>query len=269
MQALRTVKLVTIVFSHYNERARWALDHHGVSYAEQRYMPGFHFYGVLRHARGRSGQADNVSSKYSTPVLVGPDGEVVFDSGKIVAWAEARADANTLYPPAHRRAIEAFEQHMHDRLGPHIRRYVYAQALDHPTLLPNLASRNVGSIQARMFRIFKGVPLLIIRRSLDVNEAAATRSLKIVREVMDEVAERLADKRRYLFADQFTAADLTFPALAAPSVMPPKFGAHLPALDELPDEARQMVAEYRDHAAGRHVLRMFAQHRRSDRRRGP
>ena len=38
------------------------------------------------------------------------------------------------------------------------------------------------------------------------------------------MAEMLADGRPFLLGDRFTAADLTFAALAAPVVLPPRYG---------------------------------------------
>src|SRR5262245_22479545 len=62
-------RLVTLVFSHYNEKARWALDYCGIDYEERPYMPGFSQLGVMLATRGRGGAADNHSTRWSTPVI--------------------------------------------------------------------------------------------------------------------------------------------------------------------------------------------------------
>ena len=52
-------------------------------------------------------------------------------------------------------------------------------------------------------------------------------------------------------ARRFTAADLTFSALAASVLMPPQYGVPLPQPDELPAQPPRMVRELRAHPAGR------------------
>src|SRR5258706_15412958 len=78
--------LITIRFSHYCEKARWALDRAGVSYDERAYIPGFHQMGT----RPRGGR--------SVPILVTPHG-VLKESTDIVKHADMRAPREKkLYP---------------------------------------------------------------------------------------------------------------------------------------------------------------------------
>ena len=57
--------------------------------------------------------------------------------------------------------------------------------------------------------------------------------------------------------DRFTAADLTFAALAAPVVLPEGHPAMTAHLDGLSPEHRAMVLELRETPAGKHVTRMY------------
>ena len=68
----------------------------------------------------------------------------------------------------------------------------------------------------------------VIDRFLDITAATAARSKAQVRMVFDAVATRLSDDRPYLCGERFTAADLTFAALAASVLMPPEYGVPLP-----------------------------------------
>jgi len=84
-----------------------------------------------------------------------------------------------------------------------------------------------------------------------------------LREELDAAAGRLAEGP-YLCGAHFTAADLTFAALLAPvlCITPEEgFGAVLPSLDDLDEEARALVEETRSHPAGQFALRMFAEER--------
>src|SRR3984957_12165422 len=96
--------LVTIPFSHFCEKARWALDYARAPYDEEGHVPGLHRRAVAR-ACGKAG---------SVPVLV-LDGEgVLDDSGLIVRWADARATSDRkLLPSGGRGGAEG------RGLGPH------------------------------------------------------------------------------------------------------------------------------------------------------
>ena len=73
----------------------------------------------------------------------------------------------------------------------------------------------------------------------------------------DEVAELLADGRPYLCGERFTAADLTFAALAAAAVIPPGYGTPLPQPDELSGPVAAIVRSFREHPAGAYALKLF------------
>ena len=78
----------------------------------------------------------------------------------------------------------------------------------------------------------------------------------------DAVADRLDDGRPYLCGDRFTAADLTFAALAGSVLMPPEYGVPLPRPDELPAQMAAAVRDLRAHPAGEHAMAMFRDERR-------
>ncbi len=101
-----------------------------------------------------------------------------------------------------------------------------------------------------------------IDRYLDVTPHTAARSEGVVRSSFDEVAALLDDGRPYLGGERFSAADLTFSALAASVLMPPQYGVPLPQPDELPDQTGAVVRELRAHPAGEHAMRMFREYRR-------
>jgi glutathione S-transferase len=257
------MRLITIRFSHFNERARWALDRLGVAYEEEPYMPFFHVLAVARATGGRGGAADRHSSRYSTPVLITDSGRILTDSREIVRWASDTfgSEAMNLYPEPWRAEIEAFERDVEQRLGPHTRRVAYYIAFADPAVTMALATRNVSERQARAFRIVAPLVVTMIRRRLRVDKHAA--SLDVVRRFVAELEPRLAG-RQYVIGDRFTAADLTLAALFAPLLLPTPaegYGAALPAISELPASGAALVQEMRSHAVGRFCLRLFATER--------
>ena len=69
------------------------------------------------------------------------------------------------------------------------------------------------------------------------------------------------DGRRYLVGDRFTAADLTFAALAAAVLIPSRYGVPLPPVEALPEPFAGEVRTLREHPAGAFALRLYDQER--------
>jgi glutathione S-transferase len=240
--------LLTIPISHYCEKARWALERVGVAYRERPHIQALHRVATLRAGGG-----------LTVPVFVCGDG-VLGDSGDILAWADAQAEpGRALYPEDPDRAAEVrlLEADFNAGLGPHSRRWLYQQLRERRDLAISYGCAGVPAWERTTLRL--GYPLLItiVARVLDVTPATAVESEAAVRATFDAVAERLADDRPYLCGEEFTAADLTFSALAAPMLVPSAYGVPLPQPAELPVYAAEVVRELRVHPAGIHALAMF------------
>jgi glutathione S-transferase len=244
--------LVTIPISHYCEKARWALDRAGVAFRERAHVQAFHRLATRLAGGG-----------LTAPVLVCAAGSLG-DSKEILAWADTQAPAGrALYPRDPERAAEvrSLEADFDARLGPHSRRWLYEQLRTRRDLALTYGCAGVPAWERTALRL--GYPALfaIVARVLNVTPAAAAQSEVEVRAVFDAVGERLADGRRYLCGDEFSAADLTFAALAAPMVAPEQYGVPLPRPEELPAYMAGVVRELRAHPAGAHALAMFAAER--------
>lgn len=254
-------QLTSIAFSHYVEKARWALDRFGVAYEDKRYLPFVHFAGVYLVHRGKYGRSDKASSRFSTPVLKTPSGEVLTDSAEILRYVSDRfaPPEHTLYPSPE---VALLEQRLHDELGPHTRRAAYGALFADTSLLRDIARHNVDRVQATAFLAILPVAVNGLRKALNVNDDAVARSIVKLRREFDEISKRLEDGRPYLIGDRFSAADLAFACMAAPAVFPAEYSAWMPAVSRLPAEARALVEELRATPAGRHALRMFREERR-------
>ena len=248
---MATPRLITIPISHYCEKARWALDHAGLAYAERPHLQGFHVIASKR--AGGSG---------TTPVLVTDDG-VLGESAEIVAYADAHGPQLGLYgdSPAARAEIVALERDFDAILGPAGRLWMYQHLLDRPDLAVRYGCVGVPRWERRTLPRLFGVMARIIKGKLGVSAVAAEESERRVDATFDDVAKRLADGRPYLVGKRFSAADLAFAALAGAVLMPPQWSIPLPQPDELPPAAAVKVRELRDHPAGRFALRMFERER--------
>ena len=83
------------------------------------------------------------------------------------------------------------------------------------------------------------------------------RSFAKVNAVFDDVGAALADGRRYLAGDRFTAADLAFASLAAPALLPDGYAKWIGGLDEMPPAMRAQVEAWRATPAGQFGVRLY------------
>ena len=190
---------------------------------------------------------------------------VLADSAQIVAFADARGrPERPLYPDDRAQAAEAraLEREFDARLGPHGRRWMYHEMRGQRRLVIAYACTGVPAWQRRLLPLSYPAIARLIDRHLDITPANAAGSLREVRAVFDAVAARLGDGRPFLLGERFSAADLTFAALAAAVLMPPGYGVPLPQPDELPAAMASVVRELRAHPAGAHALAMFRDERR-------
>jgi glutathione S-transferase len=244
--------LITIPISHYCEKARWALDRAGVAFRERAHLQLIHRVAARRAGGGRT-----------VPVLVFPGG-VLSESAEILAYADARGPAQQrLYPadPDAAAEVRELERDFDERLGPHGRLWMYYSLRKRRDLAVAYGCAGVPNWERRLLPLVYPLVIRVINRFLDITPATAEQSEAEVRSVFEAVDQRLRDGRRYLCGDSFTAADLTFSALAAAVLMPPGYGVPLPQPDVLPAPAAAFVRELREHPAGAHALAMFRDER--------
>lgn len=96
-------KLVTLSYSPWSERARWALDHHGLAYERIGHTP---FLGELK-LRRLLGKRKN--GRATVPVLIAGD-EVLTDSFDIALYADREGSGQKLIPMEREGEIRAFAE---------------------------------------------------------------------------------------------------------------------------------------------------------------
>jgi len=238
-------RFITIPLSHYCEKARWGLDRVGLPYREEPHAP------LLSRLAGGT-----------VPVLVHGSDRFI-DSTDILVHANSVSGGDLLYPrdADRRREVESLVKRFDTELGPHTRRWAYAQLLPHAKLLRSVWSRDVPRFEASLVPLITPIARYLARKAYRVTPESGQRSLERVRGVFREVNGLLRDGRRFLVDQRFTAADLTFAALAAPVLFPAECRAAHPALDAVPTEMRDEILRFRDTDAGRFALHLYAQER--------
>jgi glutathione S-transferase len=238
--------------SHYNEKARWALDHKGVPHLRRAAVPG-----------SQSRIAGRLTGGDTFPVMV-HDGEAIGDSTRIIEALECRYPEPPLYPtdPASRRRALELEDFFDEELGPHTRLLAVHHMLPDGSLtlgafFPDLAG--VGRLAARA-----AFPL--IKRRFVATLAIDPQSVELAFEKVHAAGRRFQRELQpsgYLVEDDFTVADLTVAALLSPALAPEQFPYPQPqrghplfaplrdALSEsgLLEWSREIYARHRGHSA--------------------
>ncbi|MGH7296715.1 MAG: glutathione S-transferase family protein, partial [Polyangiaceae bacterium] len=219
--------LVTIPFSHFCEKARWALDHTRVAYREEGHSPLFHRRAVAR-ASGKAG---------SVPVLVLDGDGVLDDSPLIVRWADARATSDRKLLPSGGRELDealALERHLDHHFAPHVRRLGYFHLLPDRARALHLMGLSTPRLEHAVVKATFPVLRGLLRRVMQLDAEHAMLSRDKVRTLCDEVEHRLADGRPYLVGDRFGVADLAFAAFASPLLAPAEHPVRRQSTLELP-----------------------------------
>jgi len=245
-------RLITIPPSHYCEKARWALDYLGVPYREEGHPPLLHRWAVARAGGHRT-----------TPVLVAGD-TVLSDSTDILQYLDTTyVDGWRPYPRDSQLRVQAeeMEELFDTHLGPHTRRIAYYHLLQHKDLFLESVLPGVGRGESFVFRALRPAVCSLMRRGMRITPESADRSLERVRTVFATVDELIGSGRTFLVGDRFSAADLTFAALAAPVLLPRNYPSPLPSLDQVPAEMLAQIEEFRTTPAGMFAMRIYRDHR--------
>jgi glutathione S-transferase len=134
---------------------------------------------------------------------------------------------------------------------------MYIHMLAQRKLMLRFNNQGVPRWEDRALRLGWPLAVRFMCRELGIRPGVEAEDEATVWGELDFAAEQLADGREHLCGSRFSAADLTFAALAAAVVVPPSYGVRLPELDVLPSRTAALVRRMRDHPAGRYALALF------------
>lgn len=256
-----TYTLVSIRFSHYVEKIRWIMDLMSIPYKEVPLMPVAHFV-IAPFYIGLDGKTDGHSTRFSTPILKGPDG-VMAKSTSIAKYLDQKHFSKQQSLLANRKAAE-LDEYYTNFLGPHTRRLFYHNVLNQPSEIRYLCKRNVGHGQQLLFNGMFGLMRKQIIGSLRVTEKNTQKSIDYIYKEFDKVNNLLKDGRPYILGDKFTMADISFACMGGAATLPTPeegYGAVLPPLDGPENVLRKIARDLRTSEAGKFSLGLFAQNR--------
>ena len=117
--------------------------------------------------------------------------------------------------------------------------------------------QGVPSVERALFPIVFPLMRNVVRQSYNITPESAAKAYEQIKSIFEKVSELLADGRTYLVGDKFSAADLTFAALAAPAVQPPEHPIKGSSLQKLPPKLVSEISAFRKTPAGAFVLRLY------------
>ena len=203
-------RLVTFGISHFCEKARWALDWHGITHEEISWPPGVH--QILARRCGAKGT--------TLPILFADD-TVIQGSGAIIDWADQQT--NDRVRKLTLAGVLDIERRADDVIGFHVRRLAYAEILPRFAHLvkPELF-RNASPTHRLVGNIMWPVVRRAMMRVYQITPRAALESRSTLEGELDWLDSKLGDGRAYLAGDQFSRADITVASLLAPFARPPE-----------------------------------------------
>ena len=228
-------RLFVLPPSHYCERARWALDHMGLKYTEERWAVGLHVPRARRIAKGTT-----------LPILT-TDQKVIQGSGSILSWTGMTGGA------------PALEQRFEERIGVIVRQFIYAGTLGVAgSGVRDVLFDGVPAGQARLGRLIWPVTRRLMVAGMNARSALLPELEQKLSAELDWFDDQLAG-RRHLVGDQFGRADLTAASLLAPLARPA--ACLLYRKVRLPERLEQSLALWGARPSLRWVERIYAEHR--------
>jgi glutathione S-transferase len=284
-------ELYSIPFSHYNERARWALTHAGIQFTEYKYLPVFHVLPVMLLQRkfGMKGRRDNTSSSpFTTPALAIYDAAgapilCISDSSMICRFASAYAvhrGGRSLYHViqkgetasnasiwAEDSDIVSLDQEFHDKLGNATRCVAYAHYLPSFQAFAITDWNSVGWLQALCHIMLYPLIVALLWSGLKLgNKQRLQRHFDTFEEQLGRAAAaKEANHTKYVCRDVITAADITLASLAAVglAVTPSEgYGAYFPPASLVSNAFAEFTTKTRCTPGGQCVLEAYK--RRND-----
>lgn len=187
--------LLTLPPSHFCERARWALDRHGIVYDEQRLAPGAHILRVRRLG----------ASATSLPLLLFDDGSFCQGSDRILDWTGMPGGDPEI------------ERRLEQLTAPLIRRCLYAGLLADPRSgIRNVLLRATSMRQAIIGRATWPLLRRVMIAGMNARPDVLPDLIAQVDHELDWLDLTLSERGDHLVGKDFGRADLTAASLLAP-----------------------------------------------------
>lgn len=243
-----SLELYQFAFSHFNEKARWALDHKGIPHRRRSLLPGPHVPVV----KGLTGKTE-------TPVLV-DEGQVIAGSAAIIDHLEDRHPERPLYPrrPEWRRRALEIQRFFDEEVGAEARRAFFLDFLDDGAYAARCFAAAFGPATRGFYALSFPLTRIIMRKQMALEPRFAEQAQAALRRGLDFVAEN-AGPDGFLVGDAFSVADLTAASLLQLVAFPPEAPPGLP--EPRSAALQRWLGRWREHPGTAWVITTYRTHR--------
>jgi len=241
------IELYQFAGSHFNEKARWALELKQVPHRRRSLLPGPHMLTMKRLTGGTE-----------TPALV-YDGSVIPGSTAILEHLEQRHPIPVLFPldPSERERAMAIVRRWDSAIGPAVRLAKFFDVMEVEYAVGTFCHGRSAVARAMYRAAFPMISRVMLRR-MGIDAANAEAARRVTREALDFVA-REPNANGYLVGDRFTVADLTCAALLMPCVPVAEWGGPIDATTE---RNLAWIARWAEHPGTEWVRETYRRHRK-------
>jgi len=201
--------LYQFTFSHFCEKARWALDRKSVDYQTRDLLPGLHVEPARR-----------VAPSTSLPILVDEHGATQ-GSSAILDHLDRHHPRRSLTPAGGDLAQEArgWEARLDEEVGVTVRLWFYHHTLQDRRLALGFLTRGAPWHGRLVLSILFPRLRRVMRERMGIDAATATRAEDRFRRALDDLDAAL-ERKPFLVGESFSRADLTACALLEPLCAP-------------------------------------------------
>jgi len=242
-------ELFQFPYSHYNEKARWALDFKKVQHRRTNVLPGPHAITIKR-----------MTGQNQVPVVRFGD-DIVHGSAEIIDELEKRYPDPPLYPrdPELRRKALEIQKHFDEEVGPQARRAMFSVLLQTPGYIVRMFGEGHGRAKILAYRASFPLVAMVMKREMGVEPGVAIeKAFESVDAALNFVADN-AGPNGYLAGDSFSVADLTAASLLALTTSPPNSTMHRP--EPQPPSVLEWNERWAGHPGVAWVLDCYARNR--------
>jgi len=202
-------ELYDFTFSHYSEKARWALDFKSVPYTPRHLLPGFH----MRTTR-------KLAPRSSVPILK-TDDTVVQGSTEIINFLDQTFPDRSLTPPDSQDAASAleWEKYLDVEIGVTLRLWFYHHTLVDRDRALRFLCADATWLQRSLFALsFPAIRGKMIQ-FMNINAGTASDAERRFALAFDRLDQAL-ERGPYLVGNRFSRADLSACSLLWPLCRP-------------------------------------------------
>lgn len=234
-------------FSHYCEKARWALDYKGLPYQVNNLLPGLHRLSLRGKVKATSLPVLRVAGTY------------IQGSDFIIDHLDQAIPARRLTPalPDQRAEAAQWESFASTELANPFTVFHYSHMLDTPGLLRQRYTQDGPWFALLYYAVTFKRLCQVIREMYKIDDSSGVRSRATIEAGLHKLEQHL-NSRSYLVGNQFSRADLSVAALLSPLAVPEQLAAN--TVNTYPALA-QFQSQFADSPVIQWVKRIYHDHR--------